>query len=126
MTTPKLMRHGFKLGPIIKLDDDVYIEWSSVSDAFTYAYNKQQIEHLIGVEIEIAEQHLAQLKDRLRRIEENGSSYIWDEDETPETPEQLVAGNRMGANERHLAYKTIVNMAKKQIDPTIDYSEEDL
>src|SRR5262245_2894012 len=87
---------------LVKLDDDAYVEWSTVVDApvthvvtraETIRWNQRQ-----GCT-------LPEAQERTARTDKNGHSAMWF---SPESTEQLIAGNRAGEGESELSLAEIL------------------
>lgn len=86
---------------LVKLADDEYVEWSTIVDApITYIMNREEAIAYTENESESTEKG----KDRVARVDEKGHSAHYF---GPETPEQLVAGNRAGDKEKPLSLAEI-------------------
>jgi hypothetical protein len=85
---------------IIKLEDK-YMEWSTVVDApITYLLTYEQLTEYI--KDEYGSQGLNNLSDRMKRVEEHGSSSPY------HTTNQIIKHNRAGKNETHLSKKELI------------------
>lgn len=85
---------------IVKLADDVYVEWVGAADAPGYAYTSAEVAKMLADEITEAENNLRLARLAPRRLAANGHTYI----DRDVTPEQIVDGNRAGPGESTLTF----------------------
>jgi sirohydrochlorin ferrochelatase len=98
-------------GPIIKLADDVYVEWSGPCDAPSRAFTETEVLEILDAEVADAREALELAQAARTRLEEHGHTLI-DRDSTPQA---LVRGNRAGENEKRLTYDQLVAQAREQL-----------
>ena len=95
------------MGIILKLTDhttknDFYLEWSTVADA-PLSNGMDIVNFIAYYRAKHGSKRLAQLWDRLKRVEDKGtSSYGHD------SARSVLAGNRAGENESYLTRKQII------------------
>jgi hypothetical protein len=99
--------------PIIKLADDVYIEWVGACDAPGSAYTRAQIVEMFEADIREAEETLELQRGRLARLDANNHTYL---DRGPSTPQELVAFNRAGPKEGSIKFETMLRKARAELE----------
>ena len=91
---------------LVKLDKYI-VEWSTIVDGplTEPLTRKQMIEHL---QVEYGREGTRDLEERLKRLDEKGTSSMFDKD-----ARSAVAGNRAGPNESEISYEDLVAWAKQ-------------
>lgn len=103
---------GSRRNVIYKLADDVYVEWVNAADGPGYAYTRAEIEEMFADEIAEAEQALDVARSALARLDANNHTMTY---RGPETPERLVAFNRMGPKGGSIKFATMLELASRSI-----------
>lgn len=89
---------------LVKLDDDLYVAWSSVVDAPVAVGTRAEVEAGLQRDIDDAREALAHAEGRLARLDQWGHTAYW----TTKSPRSYVAGNRAGDDETELSWDDLL------------------
>lgn len=110
MSRPSRWRYG----PLVQLADNLYVDWSTVSDAPCCAYTRAEVEAIAAYEVAEAEQRLAEARTLLARLDRNGHTML----DTRRSVRSFVDGNRAGPQDRSLSFGELVEWANSRLaDP---------
>ena len=99
-------------GVLVKLDDDLYVEWSSVVDAPVAVMNRDDALALLAREVEEAREALRVAQGALPRLFERGHTALW----TDVSPERYVVPNRAGPDESQLTFGELRDRCRRYLD----------
>lgn len=100
-------------GAIVRLEADLFVEWSSIVDAPVASYDREALDMLLDAEVAEAQEALDRARSTRDRLERNGHTYIEPEGMTPAS---IVAGNRAGPAEAELSWDELVRDCRHWLD----------
>lgn len=88
----------------VKLDDNKYIEWSTVVDApVTYIQTRE--EHIEHLKAEYGRSYESEIPGRMERADKNGTSW---QTSIPKSAKEYLSYNRAGPKESQISFKEII------------------